>query len=73
MRCLAPKDVLSVNGPFALVRSLPPYLGMDLLEDWGSVKPHLTFSTAQEEACDVKAAHPSASGQQANTPAALWI
>lgn len=54
MCCLAPKDVLSVNGPCALVRSLPPCLGMDLLGYWQSIKSHLTFSTAQEEACEEK-------------------
>lgn len=45
--------------------SLPPYLGMDLLGYWQSVKSHLTFSTAQEEAHEVKAACLSASGQHA--------
>lgn len=63
MCCLARKDVLLVNGPFALVRSLLPYLGMDLLGYWQSVKSHLTFSTAQEEAYEVKAACLSAPGQ----------
>ena len=73
MCCLACEAVLSVNGPFALVTSLPPCLGMDLLGYWRSVKSHLTFSTAQEEACEVKAACLSASGQQADTPAAVWF
>jgi len=38
---------------------------MDLLGYWQSVKSHMTFSTAQEEACEVKAACLSACDQHA--------